>query len=229
MNEASRIAAELGLRPASEIEQPPLKMRSASGRMAPVRWAGRRRDVFNFLGPVSLSLVATDGPLSITLWDPEGGVRARIGHNRGVWPAKIVEGRAARDAATTTHNRLPGVFFGTQIRLWLMTERERARLSEHLVDLLALKSRSAEAAGGAGHMEHGCVDIGHVDLAFLEMEMHGLAQGLGIRVWDDFALVQWFDSFGRRFDAAQAARPELHWSERWVAKLASRDLGGDGR
>lgn len=204
---------------------PPDTMRTATGRAVPVRWTQRRRDIFNFIRPVSVSLVATDGPVSLTLSEPGGEVRERIGHNRAVWPARIVKGSAARDAATTTWNKFPLVFFGTQARLWCLHTIDRDRLANHLVDLLALKAERAASEGGQGALPHGCADIGpDIDLSFLEMEMHGLAQSLGVWTWDDYGLIRWFDSIGRRFDALQAERPEIRWSERLISKLAARDL-----
>lgn len=231
MNEAARIAAELGLKPASEIEAPrpagggreprPDTMRSATGRAVPIRWTQRRRDIFNFLDPVSISLVATDGPISLTL-ESRGAVLRRLGHNRGIWPVRIVKGQAMRDAATTTWDKFPLAFFGTQRRLWCLKEAERDRVAAEIVDMLALR---AERDGGSEPLKHGCVDIGpDADLDFLDMEMHGIAQSLRVKTWDDFGLVRWFDSLGARFEAEKALRPDIRWGERWVVRQAMHDI-----
>lgn len=211
--------AELGLKTADEIEAP--EAEPVCGKK--IVWTQRRRDIFNFLRPVSISLVAADGPVSVTLSDQWGGVVRRIGHNRGVWPARVVKGSAMRDAATTTWNKNPMMFVGTQARLWVLREADRDRVALSIVDLIAAR---AERDGGLEELFHGFQDLGpELDLAMFEMEMHGVAQRLGIVAWDDDGLLRWFDSIGRRFDAIKAERPDYRWGERFVVHVADRDVG----
>lgn len=191
----------------------------------PIRWTQRRRDVFNFLGPVSISLVATDGPISITLWDPGGGIRSRIGHNRAIWPARIVNGSAMRDAATTTWNKFPLVPVRTQARLWTLREADRDRLAASIVDLIAARAEAAEREGGQGALLHGFQDLGpDLDLAFFEMELHDVANRLRVLVWDDDGLLRWIDSIIARFDRIKAEHPDARWGERAVSRIAAGDV-----
>jgi hypothetical protein len=217
------------MKTAAEVDAPSPEA-AEPNRGARIRWTQRRRDIFNFIRPVSVSLVATDGPVSITVFRSGGLVPiTQIGHNRAVWPAKVVKGSTLRDAATTTHDKFPGVFLGTQARLWCLREADRDRVVHSIVDLIALR---AERDGALAPLDKGFSDLGpELDLEFFEMEMHGVAQMLGIQTWDDDGLVRWFDSIGRRFDALQAERPDLSWSkaERIVAKIAQRDLEAVGK
>lgn len=222
MSEARKIAEALGLATAADVKARELPSEPVRGRQ-PIRWTLRRRDIFNFIGPVSISLVATDGPYTYTEFDPRGGsVRRRIGHNRAVWPMRLVKGAVARDAATTTWNRHPSSRVATQVRMWCLREADRDRLMARHVDLLDVL---AERDGGLEQFDHDFVDVGpEADLAFLEMEMHGAARDLGIAAWDDAGLLAWFDSISRRFDRLKSERPELQWSERLVARIAEKDL-----
>lgn len=225
----SELVADLDLKTLDQIAGADAKRASEAPdekvRGQAIRWTQRRRDIFNFLGPMSISLVATDGPISVTLWDPGGGIRERIGHNRAIWPARVVNGSAMRDAATTTWNKFPLAFLGTQARLWTLREADRDRLSHSVVDLIAERSDEAEREGGRGLLKQGFRDLGpDLDLAFFEMEMHGIGERLGMLTWDDDNLVRWFDAIGRRFDAIKAERPEIRWGERVVARIAERDV-----
>ncbi|MGE0022504.1 MAG: hypothetical protein AB7S70_02610 [Hyphomicrobium sp.] len=239
MSQARKLAAQLGVGTAdtllgasdahsasARVNPPPQAAEPVRGQA--IRWTERRRDIFNFIGFHSLSLVATDGPVSLTLWDPGGhGVRQRIGHNRGLWPAKIVKGSSTRDAATTTWDKNPLMFCGTQVRLWFMRESDCDRAAASIVDLIAERAERDGALEAEAVMRRGFRDLGaELDLALFEMEMHGIARALGIATWDDEGLVRWFDSIGRRVDGLRAERPEIKWEgcERIVAKMAARDV-----
>jgi hypothetical protein len=80
---------------------------------------------FDALAPAALCLVATDGPVSMTLYDRSGAVVRRIGHNRGVWPAKVARTCSWKDTVTTTHDKSPFHFFGVQFRAWCLTDEDR--------------------------------------------------------------------------------------------------------
>jgi hypothetical protein len=210
--------AGLGLKTADRVAAPePEAVRGEA-----IRWTQRRRDIFNFLEPVNISLVATDGPVSVMVDDRRRGPVSRLGHNRGVWPARVVKGAARRDTATTTWNKFPGIFLGTQARLWTLREADRDRLALSIVDLIAAR---AERDGGLARLDKGFEDLGpELDLELFELEMHDAAGRLGIVAWDDDGLVRWFDSIGRRFDAIKADRPDYRWGERFVAHVAAHDV-----
>lgn len=148
------------------------------------------------LAPAALCLVATDGPVSVTLWGRGGEVVSRIGHNRGVWPAKIARSGSWRDTVTATHDKSPFHFTGTQFRVWLLTEAERDRLADSVVELIA---RRAESDGALGAMLHGYQDLGpDLDLSLFELEVIDIARRLELGAWDDAGLLQLLDRAHRR-------------------------------
>lgn len=182
----------------------------------------RGRDIFNFLEPAALSIVATDGPVSVTLYDRHGGVRRRYGHNRGVWPARVVKGASWRDTATIAWDKNPLMPMQTQIRLWTRREAERDRLADSVVDLIALRS---EEAGCIGELDHGFRDLGpDLDLDIFEVELHGIGDRLGMVAFSDDGLVRYLESVGRAFDAIKAEKPDFRWGERIVVQIADRIL-----
>jgi hypothetical protein len=209
------IADKYGLQTADQAPPPKPKEPPAALKLSP-----RGKDVFNFIGPAALSIVATDGPVSVTLYDRHGHVRRRYGHNRGVWPARVVKGAAWRDTATIAWDKNPMMPMQTQIRLWTRREAGRDRLADSIVDLIAQRS---EADGCIGELDHGFRDLGpELDLEFFEMELHGIGERLGLPVWDDDGLVRYCESVGRAFDAIKAERPDFKWGERIVVEIADR-------
>ena len=159
------------------------------------RWTAEKRTAFKILAPASLSLVASDGPVSVTLWSG-GEVKHRFGHNRGVWPAKLAKGAGWRDSATQIYDKNPFVFIGTQFRLWLRTEADRDSVAASILDLIA---RRAEADGGLDVLLNGFQDLGpDLDLALFEFEAHGIAQRLASQCWDDDGLSDFLDRVVRR-------------------------------
>lgn len=224
MSAIRKLAAEHGLKTADEITgaDAPSAGEAWASEAPKVRWTQRRRDLFGWIEPVSISLVATEGPVSLTLWDQWGGVVRRLGHNRAIWPARIVKGSTLRDAATTTWNKFPLAFVGTQARLWCLREADRDRLALSIVDLIQAR---AERDGGLEAPAHGFADLGaELDIRVFEMEMHDVGTRLGIATWDDDALVRWFDSITTRFDRLVAERPEVRWEERTVMRLVRHDI-----
>lgn len=224
MSTARTIAAEMGVATADRLETPPETIASADPALKGKawRWTKARRDMFGFLGPVSLSLVATDGPVSITLWDRAGGVKQRFGHNRGIWPARIESGSTRNDAATTKWDRNPFFFLGTQVRLWFMTEAERDRTSASVVDLIALR---AERDGGLEQLEKGFEDLGaELDLELFGLEMVDIAKRVGAVTWDDIGLLRWFDDVSRRCDAIAAEKGVPTWGAKLAQKIALADV-----
>ena len=149
------------------------------------RWTAETKLAFKVLDPAALALVATDGPVSVTLWGP-GGVAKRFGHNRGVWPAKVAKTTAWKDTVSTTYDKNPFFWMGSQFRVWLPTVADRDRLAASVVDLIAAR---AEADGGLDALDHGFQDLGaDLDLALFEMEVMAVADRLGLTAWDDDGL-----------------------------------------
>jgi len=218
VNEAARIAAELRLKTADQIEAPPEK----TPKGVPLRWTRERRAIFDVLGPVSLSLVATDGPVSVTTWDQWGGVKKRYGHNRGVWPARIDKGATRTDVATTKWDRNPFFFVGTQARLWFLTEGERDRSADSIVDLIALRS---QRDGAGDELDKGFRDLGaDLDLAMFEMELHDVAKRVGAVTWDDEALLRWFDSVAKRCAAESGIKGGAKYGPKLIERMALADV-----
>jgi len=142
---------------------------------------------FDVLAPAALCLVATDGPVSVTLWGP-GGLEPvrRIGHNRGVWPAKVARTGQWADKTTAAYDKNPLMFCGTQFRLWTPRAGDRDRLADAVVDLIAMR---AQADGALDELGHGFQDLGpDLDLNLFELEVCDIAARLGVTVWDDDAL-----------------------------------------
>lgn len=146
---------------------------------------------FDALAPAALCLVATDGPVSMTLYDRSGAVVRRIGQNRGVWPAKVARSCSWKDTVTTTHDKSPFHFFGVQFRAWCLTDEDRDALAERVADLIAQRS---EADGSVAELLHGALDLGpELDLALFELEVADIAKRIGVRVWDDAGLLSLLD------------------------------------
>lgn len=197
-SKAADLAVSLGLQTAANVNAPP----DATPKGKPLRWTAARRFVFNTLEPAALSLVASDGPISVTLWDAGGGVRRRYGHNRGIWPARLETGAAWSDHATRKWDRNPFFFLGTQARMWFRSARARDAVAASIVDLIAAR---AEADGGLERLEHGFQDLGaDLDLEFFELEMHDVAKRLGVPSWDDNGLVAWIDRLWARANEGKA-------------------------
>ncbi len=147
---------------------------------------------FKALAPAALCLVATDGPVSMTLYGRSGAVVERIVHNRGVWQAKVARSASWKDTVTTTHEKSPFHVFSVQFRTWCLTDAERDRLAEGVVELIA---RRAESDGGIATLRHGAQDLGpDLDLALFELEVVDIARRLKVPVWDDAGLLALLDA-----------------------------------
>jgi hypothetical protein len=231
-SKAAELAVSLGLKTAANVA-PPADPPDTTPKGKPLRWTAARRFVFNTLEPAALSLVASDGPISVTLWDAGGGPRKRYGHNRGVWPVRVEKGAAWGDHATRKWDRNPFFFLGTQARMWFRTEQARDQVAASIVDLIAAR---AEADGALERLEHGFQDLGaDLDLEFFEIEMHDVAKRLGVLAWDDNGLVAWIDQLWARANEGKPGggndrRPRGSLIERLAMKdveaLAASENGG---
>ncbi len=171
------------------------------------KWSEAKRLAFKIMAPGAVALVATNGPVSVVLYDRAGYPAKRYGHNRGIWPAKIARTAAWKETVTATYDKDPFLDLGLRFRVWAATIAARDQLAEAVVELI---ERRAEADGGLDELRNGFYDLGpDLDLAMFEMEIHDLAKRLGITAWDDDGLEAHLEFIeGRaRTIALQHARP----------------------
>ncbi|WP_409560227.1 hypothetical protein [Hyphomicrobium sp. MC8b] len=164
------------------------------------RWEKKRVEAFNLLAPTALSFIATDGPVSITIWNGSEAVR-RIGHNRGVWPAKLLKGTGRGDPAKRTY-RTYAAPARTQFRIWTRTKAERDRLAEPALELIA---QASEREGGLDELDDGFRDLGpDLNFEMFELEIHALARELKVFCWDDAGLIAFLDRVVKRAEEIAA-------------------------
>lgn len=125
-----------------------------------LRWTRELRYALELFAPYALYVASSEGPVSITLYHPDGSVRRRIGHNRGVWPVKVDKSSAARPwHDKTSYNLARGPFdFRVKVRtwLWLASFEDAAELSSHAGAILAAAAEQA----GFDELEDGYIDGG---------------------------------------------------------------------
>lgn len=157
------------------------------------KWSKSKTDVFNLLKPAALSIVATDGPVSVVVWGRNGEPEKRFGHNRGIWPARVAKTRTWRDGATSTWDRNPFFFVGTQLRFWLWDAEHRDRLAEAVTARMG-EIDEAERESGAATLGHEFKNLGaDLDLAFFELEIRDMAARMSLAVWNDDEFDAWLD------------------------------------
>lgn len=202
MQDPRTLAAGLGLATADTLPErapEPEPERPASW----ADWPARRREAFRRLECHAVCLVATDGPVSVTLWEPGAHGRAyrRFGHNRGCWPARVSVSRSVDDTVSPNWDKSPFWWTGVQIRLWTAGRPAALRLAEAVTGLLGEMS---EAAAGADMM-HGWHDMGpEVDLGLLAAELATIAERLGVAAWDDDELPVMLDRVAARLESEEA-------------------------
>lgn len=181
------LAERYGLVTADQLPPRPKPVED-HGRLR-ARWSHQKKAAFRTLGPHALCVVATDGPVSVTVFDGERATR-RFGHNRGCWPVRIATSGSWDDTVTATYNRSPFVWTGVQIRLWTPSDAHAKSLALGVGDLL---QTMAEETMGA-QLINGYVDLGpDLDFAMLEMQIAALAERLRIAIWDDDGLSRHLD------------------------------------
>lgn len=196
MTSIHELASAYGLTTADKIAPPepgaPKHHEAVRMEALARRWPLDKRMRFRDLAPAALALVASDGPVSVTLFAPDGRVSRRIGHNRAVWPARFVATSNWSDTVTPQWDRNPLVPMRMQFRIWCADPDARDRLAEAAVEMLAAR---AESDGGCEALRRDYVDLGpDLDLAMLEMELHALAERLLIApVWDDEGLSRFLE------------------------------------
>lgn len=155
------------------------------------RWPKWKTEAFEAIDAACLMFVATDGPVSVTTYEASGQVKRRLGHNRGIWPAKFSKGSVRKDTATATYDKNPFFFIGTQFRLWARSAQERDKLVDRAVDIMAQWSSEH---GGLEGLDHGFADMGDaLDLLEFEKKISDCARQLGVVVWDDFGFSNFID------------------------------------
>jgi len=217
------LAAKYGLTTADQAPLPPPRPKPPEDHAAVrVRWSPRKTDAFNLLGPKAVVLVATDGPVSVTVTGADGSVK-RFGHNRGVWPAKVAKTGAWRDTVSSNNDKFPLVFFGTQARFWCLTEHDRDKLAESVVDLIAER---AKRDGGLETLRLQCHDLGpDLDMALFEMEIAGIAQRLNVTAFDDHGLSSFLDRTLAAVDRLCAEGRAGHDPAKTIERVALALLG----
>jgi hypothetical protein len=168
-----------------------LPARSSRGPADPAavreRWSPRKKLAFQELDPIAICLVATDGPVSVVLHDPANGATTRIGHNRGIWPAKVTRTASWRDTTTPAYDKGPFFAVGVKMRIWFGTELAARTMLALMGQKLAALD---EEHGSLQHpLRHDFRALPpETDLDVFELEMRDLATKAGKPWWDDDGL-----------------------------------------
>ena len=195
MTKVKELASRYGLSTADSVPPPRSGDDAWGSGLPPLKLTPEQLAVFKRLRPCALCLVGTDGPVSVTLWDPaSGNVVKRLGHNRGVWPMRVAKTTSPADTVTNTYNKSPFVYVGTQVRLWLDSEDHFKRLAPSVGELLAYLSEQAMGAG----LFNNFVDLGaDLQLEVLEGKIAEKARRYGWACRTDDELVAWLERLRR--------------------------------
>lgn len=217
MSTAQEIAVKLGVKTADQAG-PPTK--TPKGKK--IEWTLTRRVMMKALQPVALCLVATNGPVSVEEFNLDGTTKRRFGHNRGVWPVRLVNGGTWRDTATTIWDRNPMMKISMKLRIWVHLDEERDRLREYVTDYLA---KCAEADGSLEPFDHDFLDMGaDLNLGSLEKTLHDIAKRNRILAWNDEGFVACLDQIYQEVRTAEAERG-MKTSPRLIENFADRHFG----
>lgn len=210
-----------GITTADKISQPARKRQKGPFE----GWGVTKKLAFKAMAPAGLSLVATDGPCSMTLWNPDGSVARRIGHNRGVWPARIARTNATRDTATATYDKGPLLPVETKFRVWCGSTEMRNLLAASVVDLMAKRQ---EDDGGIEPLTAEWYDLGpDLDLSMFELEVHDIGKRLRIPTFDDYGLSAFLDEIViRAHEAIQTKGGTL--TDKRLERIVDSALLADG-
>jgi hypothetical protein len=186
------------------------------------KWPLEKRFAFKTMAPAALVLVATDGPVSVTLWGASGE-KTMIGHNRAVWPAKWSKTSAWPDTVTQNHDKSPLIPVATKFRVWCLTEQARDRLADEALQFMAARS---ERDGGLHPMRKEFADLGaDLDLAIFEMEIHAIAERLQLKTFDDAALSHFLDGVVRRANEIRRSPKAPRDEDRVIDLAVAKELG----
>jgi hypothetical protein len=185
-------------------------------------WDKKRNEVINSLGPSALSFITTDGAVSMQLWRGDEIIK-RIGHNRGVWPGKIIKGSGKRpkeDPAKRTHQSyaFPA---RRKFSLWFRTRAARDQIAKPAE---ALIKKVAERDGGLDELPDNFSDLGpEPNFEILELELLAVARDRGVFCWDDVEFIAFLDRVAARADEIAATSRGGRYSPIEVA--LAKELG----
>jgi hypothetical protein len=148
------------------------------------RWSRQKKAAFDALDPVAVCLVATDGPVSVTLHNPDGST-TRIGHNRGIWPAKAARTGSWRDTVTERVNQGPLFWVGVQHRLWFGREKDAREMLALLGDSLARMHEEHQPLGDPVLMNGFTALNPELDMDLYCDEIEDLAHRAKLAFWTD--------------------------------------------
>lgn len=195
MTTISQLKATYNLSTASDL--PPNPKPPDDHERVRIRWSQDKKHAFKVMAPAAMCIVATEGPVSVTTYDALGQVKKRFGHNRGCWPMRVATTSSWGDHISEAYDKNPFVETRVQIRIWCKNEKDRDSLALKVAEMLGVM---AEEAMGA-QLRKSFHDVGpEIDLTMLEMQIHALAERIGIVVWDDDGLSAHLDRLVRRAD-----------------------------
>lgn len=181
-------------------------------------WSRAKRRAFDVLGPAAVCLVATDGPVSVTLYDSAGAVVRALGHNRAVWPAKVARTGAWKDTTTEKYDQSALARQTVRIRLWAPSAAARDAVAARVVEII---DRRADDDGGVPQLINGFQDLGpQLDFSMFKQEIVDIAARIGVRLRDDDALSRYLDRVvavaEARSHSGEVTRGVLEWVTAFV-------------
>lgn len=200
---------------------PPVAPVPASRAHEPIPKLTRAQSaVFAVLDPAAVCIVATDGPVSVVLWGRNGEPEKRLGHNRGIRPARVVKSGTWKDSVGNTWNKNPLIPMATQIRLWAPSVQERDRVADVVLELMAARE---EEHGGSELLAHGFRDLGpQLDIGLFREEIRGIGERASIKLWDDGELIVWATRVYAKAEARQRRPGDL---DRAIETVIAQELG----
>jgi hypothetical protein len=182
------ILKKYGFTTADKISPPPPKSRPKFQveRLDLPPLTPEEKHAFKLLHPYGLCIVATDGPLSATSYDPVSDDRIEsFGHNQLCWPVRLNGTASWQDEVTANWNRNPVAETRVKWRLWVRRLDEREALILHVGETIR---RAAEAAGYRP-MYAGFQDVGPRFKALeFGRDVELLARRMGVFSWTDRTL-----------------------------------------
>lgn len=176
--------------PPRRQEPAPLPPEETPGTSPGASWSREKKHAFDLMAPHALYVAATDGPVSITLYHPNGEVKKRFGHNRGCWPVRVSSTSSWKDDISRNIDKDPFLAIRVKKRVWVPTFTEVSRLVMEVGGVLAAAAERA----GFDPLLHGFIDAGpNFSKVDFERDILLLARGHGIVAWTEPALSQFLD------------------------------------
>jgi hypothetical protein len=200
------------------------------------RWSKEKSHAFTLMAPYALYVAATDGPVSVVLYHPNGEVKKRFGHNRGVWPVRVSSTSSYKDDISRNIDKDPFTQIRVKRRIWVPTFTEVSRL---VMEVGAILATAAEKAGFEPLL-HDFIDAGpNFSKVDFERDILLVARALAIVAWTETALsafldkviaaarekgIEILDARGRKIDSEAFQR----WVDQATIKEAQRQFPGRG-